>query len=301
MNVLISDPIDETALEYLTDNHIAFDYKPTIRAETLLEEISRYDGLLVRSRTKVTRDVITAGKNLKVIARIGSGYDNIDVDECRGRKIVVVNSPDANSISVAELTVGLIIALLRDFPKAFSSMKNGLWLKDEFWGGELNGKIVGILGYGYVGKKVDQLVRAFGAKTLIFSKNKKSCTLSQLFSQSDIVTVHLALNSETKEMITQALLRQMKPTAYFLNISRGGVVDERALFSLLSEKKIAGAALDVFWQEPLSENYKWRSLENVILTPHIGAATKEALKRASITVAQDVVRVLKKENPKFSV
>lgn len=301
MNILIADPVDESALEYFTNHHIAFDYKPTIKPESLLEEIPRFDALLVRSRTKVTKEIINNGSNLKVIARIGSGYDNIDIEICREKKIIVVNAPDANSIAVAELTVGFMISLLRDFPKAFSSMKEGLWLKDEFWGGELNGRTVGIVGYGYVGKHVKKIVQAFGAKTRIYSKNHQTCSLPELLQQSDIVTIHLSFNMETKNMISESLLSTMKPMAYFLNLSRGPVVDEEALFTVLTEKKIAGAALDVFWEEPLSGDSRWRKLENVILTPHIGAATKEALKRASMSVAQDVVKVFNGEEPKYRV
>lgn len=295
MKILISDPMDESARKYLKDNGLDFDYLPTISAPELLDSIYSYEGILVRSRTKVTGDVISKGKSLKIIGRIGSGYDNIDIETCKSRKITVVNSPDANSVAVAELTIGLVIAVLRDLPKAINSMKEGSWIKNEIWGSEISGKTVGIIGYGYVGTKAEKLFSAFGARTLVYSRSYKTANLQEIFSKSDIITIHLTLSPRTQKLIGHDLLSLMKPNAIIINISRGKVIDEDALYQTLRSRKIKGAILDVFWQEPLPPDSRWRKLDNVILTPHIGAATREALGKASMSVVKDIVRFAKGE------
>lgn len=301
MNILIADPTDGKARQYLKDNGFICIYKPKITADELEKEIEQAHALLVRSRTKVTQNLLKKGKNLKVVARVGSGFDNINIEASRKCNIVVVNAPDANSQSVAEMTVGLMISLCRHLTIAAASMENGLWIKDRLWGSELSGKTIGIVGYGHVGKRVVKILKAFGVKILLYSKSDQNCSLEELFGKSDIVSLHLALNSQTKGLITASLLAKMKSSSYLLNLSRAAVVDEEALFAVLSAKKIAGGALDVFWQEPLPANSRWRKLNNVILTPHIGAATSEALQRASLTVAEDIVRVLRGEKAKYQI
>lgn len=301
MNVLISDKINEQSLTLLKDNGVNYDYLPEITPDQLKTSIINYSALVVRSRTKVTREIIEAGKNLKVIGRVGSGMDNIDMESARKRKIIVVNAPAANSQAVAELTIGLMLSLLRKLDKAYSSMREGLWLKKELTGQELNGKTVGIVGYGNIGQKVQRIVEAFGAKVLYFSRSKKNCTLEELFQKSDIITIHLVLTSETKGLINNKLLSLMKPSGYIINAARGEIVDEEALFDLLDNKKIAGAALDVYSSEPLPADSKWRKLTNCLLTPHLGASTREALKRASLTVAADIVKVIKGKIPENEV
>lgn len=301
MKILISDKIDESAFSLFKDNKIDYDYSPEITLDELKDKIDNYDALIVRSRTKVTKDIIDKGKNLKVIGRAGMGVDNIDVDTCKSKGIIVVNAPDANSQAVAEHAVGLILSLLRHYPKAFSSVREGLWLKKELGGSELCGKTVGILGFGHIGKKVEKLVRAFGAHPLIFSKSYQTVEFKELFEKSDIVSVHLSLNKDTKGCVIKWLLGLMKPSAILVNTSRGEIVDEKALYKALVDKKIAGAALDVYSQEPLPVDSPFRKLDNCLLTPHIGAATKEALKRASMTVAEDIVRVLKGKRPKLKL
>lgn len=293
MKVLISDKINEKALSLFKQNGIDYDYQPEITPDDLLKIIPNYQALIVRSRTKVSKEIIFAGKNLKIIGRVGSGVDNIDAETCKKKKIAVVNAPDANSQAVAELTIGLMISLLRNIPRADCSMKKGLWLKKELKGTELLGKTVGIVGYGHVGKRIEKLVKAFGAKVLFFSRRRKNCTLKQLFQNADIISLHVALTPKTKGMVEAKLLGILKPTAFLINTSRGDVIEEKALTVALSEKKIAGAALDVYSEEPLSINSPLRKLENVILTPHIGASTKEALSRATKVVIEDVIRVLK--------
>lgn len=301
MKVLIADRLDEKALSFFEEKNIAVDYKPEITPEALLAIIPSYDALIVRSRTKVTKEIIGKGSTLKIIGRAGSGVDNIDVKTAQEKNIIVVNAPDANAQAVAEHTIGLILSLLRTYPKAFSSMREGLWLKKELKGSELSGKTVGIVGHGHIGKRVETSVKAFGAQTLILSRSTHTSSLSDIFSQSDIITLHIALTPETKGMITKELLEKMKSTAYFINTSRGEIVDENALYEIIFSGKIAGTALDVFWEEPLPSDSKWRKLPNVILTPHIGAATHEALKRASLTVAEDIVNVLKGGKPQNPV
>lgn len=301
MKVLISDPIAHEALEYLETKGVQYTYQPDTSADNLKDIISYYEALLVRSRTKVNRQIIESGKNLRVVARIGSGYDNIDIIACRQKNIVVVNAPDANSISVGELTVGLILSYLRDINRCVISMREGNWIKNEIWGEEIFGKTVGILGYGHVGKKVAKIFEALGANVLIQSRNYQTATYQEVFHKSDIVTIHLSLNSETKGCVSKWLIDKMKPSAILMNLSRGEIVDERALYNALLSNKIRGAILDVFWQEPLPSDSRWRKLPNVILTPHIGAATNEALRRASMTVSADVVRVLKGQKPENEV
>jgi len=301
MKVLVCDPASSDALKFLNSNGIEVYFKPEINAADLLSEVVSVDALMIRSRTKITREVIERGKNLNVIARVGSGFDNIDISACREKGIAVINAPDANSQSVAELTVCLIISLLRKTTAAFFSMKNGKWLKNEIWGFELFGRTVGILGYGFVGKKVADLLKAFNCELLIYSLEFSNCTLTELFSKSDIITIHVSLTDKTKGLVNRKLLAKMKKTAYLINSSRGGVIVEDDLYHVLSLGKIAGAALDVFWQEPLAENSRWRKLENVILSPHLGAATADALDRASMTIADDLVRIKNNKKPKFQV
>ena len=301
MKVLIADRLDEKALYLFEEKNIAVDYKPEITPEALLAIIPSYDALIVRSRTKVTKEIIGKGSTLKVIGRAGSGVDNIDVKTAQEKNIIVVNTPDANAQAAAELTTCLITAYIRDLPKAFNSMKGGLWIKNDLWGSEIFGKTVGILGYGHVGKKVAKIMESLGAKVLIHSRSYQTTTLHDIFASADIVTIHLSLNNETKGCITKELLLQMKQTAILVNISRGELVDEEALYEILKNKKIKGAILDVFWQEPLPPDSKWRKLDNAMLTPHIGASTHEALERASLTVAEDIVNVLKGGKPQNPV
>lgn len=301
MKVLISDKLDEKALSLFEEKNITFDYKPEITPEELLTSIPFYEGLIVRSRTKVTKEIIEQGKNLKVIGRAGSGVDNIDMLTIQEKHISVVNTPNANAQAAAEHTIGLMLSLLRSYPQAFSSMREGQWLKKELKGSELSGKTVGIIGYGHIGKKGEQLLKAFGCQISVFSKSYKTIAIEDLFRSSDIITIHLTLTDETRGMVTGRLLALMKKTAYFVNTSRGEIVDENALYQIISSGKIAGVALDVFHTEPLPADSKWRKEKNVILTPHIGASTSEALVRATKTVIEDVLRVLQGEEPKNQV
>ncbi|MEK7634092.1 MAG: hydroxyacid dehydrogenase [Patescibacteria group bacterium] len=295
LNILIADKVDKSVVDQIKNPKFSFDYQPEITPQDLIKIIPDYQGLIVRSRTKVTAEIIDKGHALKIIGRVGSGLDNIDIAEAKKRKITVVNSPDSNSEAVTELTLGLILSLLRKLPSVYLSMSQGLWLKRDFKGQELEGKKVGIVGYGHIGKKVAKILTAFGAKVDYYSRTEKTNSLKYIFKHSDIITVHLPLNNSTKNLINNDLLSLMKPTGFFINTSRGGVVEEKSLFKLLQEKKIAGAALDVFWQEPLPPTSPWRKLPNVILTPHIGASTNEALEKGTKTVINEVIKILSKQ------
>jgi len=293
--ILIADKIDKSVVDQVKSLKIGFDYQPEITPEELLKVIPNYAGLVVRSRTKVTADVIDRGHNLKVIARVGSGLDNVDIVEAKKRKISVINSPESNSGAVTELAVGLVLSLLRKLPRAYSSMNEGLWIKKELKGEEIEGKKVGVIGYGHIGKRVTKIFTAFGAKVDYYSRSEKTNSLKYIFKNSDIITVHLPLNNATKNLVNTELLSLMKPTSYFVNTSRGGVVEEKALFKLMQQKKIAGAALDVFWQEPLPPTSPWRKLSNVIISPHIAASTSEALKKGTQIVVDEIIKILSKK------
>lgn len=296
LKILIADKIDKNVIDQIKNpNKFFFDYQPEITPQDLIKIISNYQGLVVRSRTKVTKEVIDKGHSLKVIGRVGSGLDNIDVAEAKKRKIVIINSPESNTEAVAELTLGLILSLLRKLPLAYSSMNDGLWLKKDLKGEELEGKKVGVVGYGHIGKKVVKLLTAFGAKVDYFSRSQKTNSLKYIFKNSDIITIHLPLTNETKNLVNNQLLSLMKPAGFLINTSRGAVIEEKILLKMLQEKKIAGAALDVFWQEPLPPGSPWRKLPNVILTPHIAASTSEALKKGTKTVVDDIIKILGKK------
>lgn len=291
-NILIADKVDKNVVDQIKNPEFTFNYQPEITPEELLKVIPNYVGLVVRSRTKVIADVIDRGHNLKMIARVGSGLDNVDIIEAKKRKIAVINSPESNSGAVTELAVGLVLSLLRKLPRAYSSMNEGLWIKKELKGEEIEGKKVGVIGYGHIGKRVVKILTAFGAKVDYYSRTKKTNSLKYIFKHCDIITVHLPLNNNTKNLVNGDLLSLMKPTSFFVNTSRGGVVEEKALFKILQEKKIAGVALDVFWQEPLPPISPWRKLSNVILTPHIAASTSEALKKGTKTVIDEIIKIL---------
>lgn len=295
-SVLIADKIDKSIIDQIKNpNKFSFDYQPEITPQDLIKIIPNYQGLIVRSRTKVTQEVIDKGHQLKVIGRVGSGLDNIDVKEAKKRKIAIINSPESNSGAVSELTLGLILSLLRKLSLAYSSMSDGLWLKKDLKGEELDGKKVGIIGYGRIGRRLVKLLAAFGAKVDYFSRSQKTNSLKYIFKNSDIISVHLPLTNETKNLINGKLLSLMKPDSFFVNTSRGAVVEEKILLKILQEKKIAGAALDVFWQEPLPPTSPWRKLSNVILTPHIAASTNEALKKGTQTVIDGIIKIFRKK------
>jgi len=310
MKILVTDPIEAEGLVLLRLQGYEVDYKPDISPDELLKIIGQYDALIVRSRTKVTREVIEAGENLKVIARAGVGVDNIDVAAATERRIPVVNAPASLTTSVAELTLGHMLSLARQIPRANAGMKAGKWEKKAFMGTELKGKTLGLVGIGRIGAEVCRLCQAFGMDVIAYDPyltaeaiskmGAEKVDLDDVLKRADYVSIHVPKTPETEGMIGIEALRLMKPTAYLVNCSRGGLVDEDALVRALKEGMIAGAALDVFKDEPPTGS-PLLELENVVLTPHIGGSTEEGQSRASPDAAEGVIAVLSGKRPKYIV
>ena len=303
MRVLVCDPIHEDGVKILKDAGFEVDINPEISYEELKRRVRDYDVLVVRSRTKVTREIIDAGEKLKVVGRAGAGIDNIDVEAAKEKGVKVLNTPEAPAIAVAELTIGLLLSLARQIPRADSSMKEGRWAKKEFRGWQLNGKTFGVIGLGHIGEKVARLAKAFGMKILITKRTPPSpeilkeleaefVSLDELLRRSDVISLHVPLTPQTYHMIGEREIQLMKDGAFIINTSRGAVVDEKALFNALKSGKLGGAALDVYEMEP-PKDYSLMKLPNVVCTPHIGAQTVEAQRAASTLLAQKIVKTLK--------
>ena len=311
MKVLVTDKLADEAIKMLKDNNFEVKYEE-LDHDSLLNEIPEYDALIVRSRTKVTADIVEKGAsgNLKVIGRAGIGVDNIDVKKATELGIKVVNAPTGSTISVAELAVAHMLALARSIPKADSSMKRGEWIKKQLKGVELYGKTLGLIGSGRIAQHVARIAKGLGMNILVYSPHctdekaqkmgAKRATLEEVLKESDFVSLHIPKTEETYHLIDEEKLSLMKPTAYLINCARGGVVDEDALYRFLKEGKIAGAAIDVFEEEP-PKGSKLLELENVVLSPHIGASTKEAQIRAGTICVEQVMKVLRGEEPDFWV
>jgi len=311
MKILITDKTANEAIQLLKDagHDVTFD---EMDGDTLLKEIPKYDALMVRSRTKATTEIVKAGAdgNLKAIGRAGVGVDNIDIQTAAKEGIKVVNAPTGSTQSVAELAVAHMLSLARFIPKSDSSMKKGEWIKKQLKGFELNGKTLGLIGSGHIAQHVSKIAQGFGMNVLVYSphctdeKAKKMgatrVDLEDLLKQSDFVSLHIPHTKETHYILNEKTFSLMKPGAYLINCARGGVVDENALYTVLGEGKIAGAAIDVFETEPPIDD-KLLTLENVVLSPHIGASTKEAQIRAGTICAEQMLKVLNGEEPEFWV
>ncbi|MFH0815534.1 MAG: hydroxyacid dehydrogenase [Methanobacteriota archaeon] len=304
MRILVSDSIAKEGVELLKT---AGEVNATeLTPEELLAQIGEYDALVVRSRTKVTKEVIEKAANLKVIGRAGIGVDNIDVKTATAKGIVVVNAPRSSTTSVAELAIGHMLSIARSLPRADRGIREGKWEKKQLKGAELFGKTLGFIGSGRIGAEVAVRARAFGMKTLAYdpylspdaAKNAgvELCNLDRILKESDFVTIHAMLTDETRGMVGVAEFAKMKPTAYIVNCARGGIIDETALYNALKDKKIAGAALDVFAKEPLVDSPLVK-LDNIVFTPHIGASTKEGQERAGMQVAEQVIKAITKTKP----
>lgn len=308
MRVLVADKLAAEAVEVLRKVSEVVEAEPS--PEELLEIIGDFDAIVVRSRTKVTGQVIERGANLKVIGRAGVGVDNIDVAFATERGIPVVNAPTGSTSSVAELAVGHIVSLARHIPQADASMKGGKWEKKRFKGIELEGKVLGFVGVGRIGAHVARIAQAMGMETIACDPYipddvaQKMCVecieLGDCIRRSDFVTIHCILNDETRGMIGEEQLRSMKKTAYLVNCARGGIVDEAALYKALTEGWIAGAALDVYEDEPPKDR-RLVELPNLICTPHIGASTVEAQIKAGTITAEQMNMVLRGERPELCV
>ncbi len=299
LRVLLTDEIAPEGVSVLAESRrIAVDSRPGIDPSELEAIVGDYDALIVRSRTKVTAKLLDAAKRLKVIGRAGVGLDNIDVEAAARRGIVVLNSPAGNVISAAEHTFALMLGLVRRIARADASVRRGEWDRSRFRGIELSGKTLGIVGAGRIGTEVAKRARAFGMRVVAYdpylppesaaTAGIELVALDELLRSADIVSIHVPLTRETRHMIGPDQLALMKPSAYLVNVARGGVLDERALARALGEGKLAGAALDVFEQEPLPPDHPLIALENTLLVPHLGAATREAQASSGVEVCRAV-------------
>ena len=308
-NILITDGLDERGQSILRAS-VKVDYHEKFSEDDLLKVIADYDALIVRGQTRVTAAVIEAASKLKVIGRAGVGVDNIDLEAAKRHNITVVNAPTSTTVAVAELSFGLLLALAREIPRADATMKQGKWLKKEFEGVELNGKILGIIGYGRIGIEVGKRAAAFGMNVIVYDPNvseddllhshAEPVSIQDLFAWSDFISLHLPLNVQTRDLIGHLAFSQMKDGVRIVCAARGGIIDESALLNALNSGKVAGAALDVFEKEPPGLT-KLVSHPCVIATPHIGAQTVEAQSRAAEDIANEVLSVLRGESPRWKV
>ncbi len=293
--ILITDRIHESAIKE-AKKFADVDLDIGCSNENLVKKIGGYDALIVRSATKVTKDVINAS-NLKIMGRAGVGLDNIDVDAANKKGIKIVNSPEAPTIAVTELVFASILALMRNIIPADRTIREGRWEKNLFRGNEVYGKIMGIVGFGRIGKEVAIRARAFGMRIMAYDPNitkedarefnAEQVELNTLLKNSDIITIHVPLTEETRGLINEGRLKLMKKSAIIVNAARGGVVDEKALYSALKEREIGGAALDVFENEP-PVGSPLLTLDNVVLTPHLGASTEEAQINSGTIVVEKI-------------
>jgi len=299
--VLVSDSIAQAGIDILSQV-AQVDIKTNLSQEELVEIIPEYDAIMIRSGTRVTKEIIEAGKQLKIIGRAGVGVDNVDVAAATRQGILVVNSPEGNTIAAAEHALAMILSLSRHIPDANQSVKNNQWDRKSFIGTEVYKKTLGVVGLGKIGSHVASVARAMGMKLLAYDPfisleraDQLGCRLVELdllLQESDYITLHMPKTAQTTHMIDAAALDKMKPTARIVNCARGGIIDEEALAQALQAGKIAGAALDVFETEPLEES-SLRSLgKEVILTPHLGASTEEAQVNVAIDVAEQIRDVL---------
>jgi len=298
--ILISDTLSPEGVEYLRQ-HADVSDRAGITPEDLVKEIPPYHALIVRGRTKVTQAVFDAGVNLKVVGRAGVGVDNIDLEAARAAGVTVVNSPTAPTDAVAELTFALMLALTRNLTRADATMKAGQWEKKNFQGMELSGKTLGVIGMGRIGTRVAKIAEAFDMRVLgcdpfirdaeIQARGAIPQCLEDTFTYADIITIHVPLLPETRRLIDEKAIADMKPGVILISTARGGIIDEAALLKGLESGQVAKAALDVFEQEPpgLTELI---SHPNLIATPHIGAQTAEAQERAACYIAEEMINAL---------
>ena len=309
MKVLVADPLSKEGVNIMC-TCAEVDVKTGLKPEELLAIIGDYDALVVRSQTQVTAPIIRAGKKLQVIARAGVGVDNIDLDAATQCGVVVVNAPTGNTISAAEHSIALMLALARHIPQANYVLKGGKWERGKFMGTEVRGKMLGIIGLGNVGSAVARRARALEMKLLGYDPfvsadharnlQVELVPLKRLFKDSDFITLHIPLTPQTKNLIGAKELAIMKPTVRIINTARGGLINEEALAKAAKEKKIAGAAVDVFPVEPATASPLFEC-DNVIVTPHLGASTTEAQAMAATDVAEQVVDVLNRRSPRYAV
>lgn len=302
-SVLICDVVDPILNKILEDNGLKVSYEPEITPEQILERISSFNIVVVRSRTTITREMIDRAEKCKMIARVGVGLDNVDQEAAKARNIRVINAPEGAMNAVAELVLGLMLSLARQTVRGDRGIRNGQWLKKELRGTELRGKYLGIIGLGNIGKRLGRLACALNMNIIGydvipidegFSKEVglMKADLDTLLQSSDYISIHVPLLDSTYHLLDAQKMSAMKKTAKVINTSRGGVVDEDALYDALKNGSLGGAALDVFEREPAVKS-RLVELDNVILTPHIGAQTKEAQSLAANVIAEKIIQALR--------
>lgn len=303
IRVLVCEPIHEDGVRMMREAGFQVDLKTAITGGELIEIVGGYDALVVRSRTKVTGEVLAEAGRLKAVARAGVGLDNIDVEEAKRRGVEVINSPEAPSNAVAEIVLGFMLSLARRIPEADASMKRGEWIKGRLTGFELRGKTLGVIGFGRIGYLLAKKAKALGMRALTYDviieklmgyveeAGAEAVTLESLLASSDFITVHVPLLPQTRHMIGRGEMEMMKRGAYLINAARGAIVDEEALREALTSGRLAGAALDVYEEEPPGDTVL-TGLRNVVCTPHIGATTEEAQRANSTIVAEKLIKIL---------
>ncbi len=309
MKVLITEPISDEGIDILR-NHAEVDVRLGLKPEEVISIIGDYEALVVRSQTQVSAKVIAAGKKLQVIARAGVGIDNIDVEEATQRGIMVVNAPTGNTISAAEHAIALMLSLARHIPQANAVLKSGVWRRSDFMGTEVKDKTLGIMGLGNVGSEVAKRARGLQMKLIAYDPfisveyakklQVELVSLEQVLKEADFITLHLPLTASTERIIGAKELANVKPTVRIIICARGGLIDERALAKAVKEKRIAGAAIDVFPTEPVTESVLFES-DNIIVTPHLGASTTEAQATAARDVAEQIIDVFKGQPARYAV
>jgi D-3-phosphoglycerate dehydrogenase len=301
MKILISDKTSPKCGEVLRNAGHSVDEKFGIAADELKKIINEYDGLIVRSATKVTADIISAADNLKVIGRAGSGTDNIDVKTAADKKIIVMNTPGANTNAVVELTLGYLFALSRHFYTASHTMKEGLWEKKKLVGKEMSGKILGVIGYGKIGRQVAIKSRCLGMDVICYDPYvgreiidqfgvRLVANLEEVLNNADYISIHVPKTEETTNLIGKEAFEQMKKGVFFINCARGGIVNEEALLWALKEEIVAAAGVDVYSKEPPG-NLELVKHPRVMCTPHIGASTAEAQENVGTQIAEQFVEM----------
>src|SRR6185369_3387939 len=298
IKIFVADEVSDTGLQPLRDAQFAVEKRVGLSPEALRQALKDCAGLVVRSETKVTSDLMDSATALRVVGRAGVGVDNIDVPAATERGIVVMNAPDGNTITTAEHTIALLIALARRIPQANTSLKSGRWERKTFIGVELQGKTLGVVGLGRIGRTVAARARAFGMKIIAFDpfiapeqardSDIELAQLDQVFAVADFITIHTPLTAETRGVIGSEAFARMKRGVRIVNCARGGLIDEAALFDAIKSGIVAGAALDVFVDEPPAADHPLLQLDEVIATPHLGASTTEAQEGVAFTVAEQM-------------
>jgi len=302
MKILITDPIEQSCIDILTREGFQVDAKPGLPAEEIKKIIADYAALVVRSGTKVSADIIEKATSMKVIGRAGAGVDNIDSAAASRQGIIVMNTPGGNTISTAEHTMSMIMALARNIPQAQASMVAGKWDRKKFMGTEVYGKTLGIVGLGKIGREVATRSQAFGITTIGYDPvlaadvaakiNVELVSLEEIYRRSDFITVHTPLNNETRGLLNEQTIAKCKKGVRLINCARGGIIDEAALLKALDSGQVAGAAIDVYTEEP-PKDYTLVKHPKIVATPHLGASTEEAQEKVAIQIAEQIADALK--------